>query len=191
MRRSSCAARAITEGCYRHWRIAARKLIKTVRMHMTRMRTLPEALQSIRHRPLFVLDLDISDVQRIGADSIVGVVGGGRFEGERLNGRVLPGGSDWQRVMPDGTVCLDCRLVLETSDNELIAMTYQGVRSASADVLARQSRGADVRADEYYLRIAPFFSTHSAPHAWLNMIVSVGTGQRLAKGPTYSVFEVL
>lgn len=158
---------------------------------MTRMRTLPKALLSIRHRHLFVLDLDISDVQRIGSDTIIGVIGGGRFEGERLNGRVLPGGSDWQRVTPDGTVRLDCRLVLETTDNELIAMTYQGVRSGSADVLARLSRGADVGADECYLRIAPFFSTHSMSHAWLNMIVSVGTGQRLAKGPVYNVFEVL
>lgn len=116
---------------------------------------------------------------------------GGRFDAERLSGRVLPGGSDWQRVMPDGSVRLDCRLILETTENELIAMTYQGVRSGTADVLARLSRGADVRADEYYLRIAPFFSTHSVSHARLNTIVSVGTGQRLAKGPIYNVFEVL
>jgi hypothetical protein len=155
------------------------------------MRALPESLQSVRYRPLFVIDVDISDVQRIGTESIVGVVGGGHFEGERLSGRVLPGGSDWQRVMPDGTVRLDCRLVLETTGNELIAMTYQGVRSGAADVLARLSRGADVRADEYYLRIAPFFSTHSPSRGWLNMIVAVGTGQRLAKGPVYNVFEIL
>lgn len=158
---------------------------------MTHPQTLPPGLQSIRHRALFVLDLDISAVQKIGTDSIIGVVGGGRFEGERLGGRVLPGGSDWQRVMPDGTVRLDCRLVLQTTDNQLIAMTYQGVRSGTADVLARLSRGADVRADEYYLRITPLFATHEPTLAWLNAIVSVGTGQRLAKGPVYNVFEVL
>jgi hypothetical protein len=156
-----------------------------------RVADLPESLQSIRFRPLFVLELDITAVQRIGQDRIVGVVGGGRFEGTRLNGRVLPGGSDWQRVMPDGTVSLDCRLVLETTDGEQIAMTYQGVRAGTPEVLARLSQGAEVRADEYYLRIAPFFATHSAHHTWLNAILSVGTGQRLANGPIYNIFEVL
>jgi hypothetical protein len=157
---------------------------------MTRITTLPETLQSIRHKPLFVLDLDITAVQRIG-DSIVGVVGGGKFEGARINGRVLPGGADWQRVLPDGTVRLDCRIVLEADDGELIGMTYQGVRSGSKEVLARLSQGAEVQPDEYYLRMAPSFTTGSTRHAWLNAILAVGAGQRLPNGPVYNVFEVL
>jgi hypothetical protein len=93
--------------------------------------------------------------------------------------------------MPDGTMLLDCRIVLETSEGELIAMTYQGVRSGPAEVLARLAQGADVRADEYYLRIAPLFRTQSPSHAWLNKIIAVGAGQRLPSGPIYNVFEVL
>lgn len=158
---------------------------------MTHIPTLPAALQSIQCGQLFVLELDVTAVQRIGTDTIVGVVGGGRFEGTRLHGRVLPGGSDWQRVMPDGTVLLDCRIVLETADGELIAMTYQGVRAGPAEVLARLAQGANVGADEYYLRIAPLFRTQAPKYAWLNKIVAVGAGQRLPTGPTYNVFEVL
>ena len=153
--------------------------------------TTPEALGTLRYRELFVLQLDITAVQKIGSDSIVGVVGGGRFEGARLRGHVLPGGSDWQRVTPDGTVLLDCRIVLETDEGKRIAMTYQGVRSGPAEVLARLAQGAEVRADEYYLRITPLFSAPSSDHAWLNRIVSVGAGMRLPSGPVYNVFEVL
>lgn len=158
---------------------------------MTQISALPEPLQALRSNPLFVLELDVTAVQRIGTEGVIGVVGGGHFEGPRLRGRVLQGGSDWQRVMPDGTMLLDCRIVLETSEGELIAMTYQGVRSGPPEVLARLAQGADVRADEYYLRIAPLFRTQSPNHAWLNKIVAVGAGQRLPKGPIYNVFEVL
>ncbi|HEY5755208.1 MAG TPA: DUF3237 domain-containing protein [Steroidobacter sp.] len=158
---------------------------------MTPTATLPAPLQSISSTHLFALELNITAVQRIGTDTIVGVVGGGSFEGSRLRGRVLEGGSDWQRVMPDGTVLLDCRIVLETAPGELIAMTYQGVRSGPPDVLARLAQGADVRADDYYLRIAPLFRAQSSAHAWLNKLVAVGTGMRLPKGPIYNVFEVL
>lgn len=149
------------------------------------------SLPAIQCSHLLVLELNITAVQHLGPDAVVGVVGGGRFEGERLRGRVLDGGSDWQRVRADGTVLLDCRIVLETTEGELIAMTYQGVRSGPPEVLARLAQGADVRADEYYLRIAPLFHTHSANHAWLNKVIGVGTGQRLPNGPIYNVFEVL
>jgi hypothetical protein len=148
-------------------------------------------LQAIQTNPLFLLELDVTAVQRIAGDIIVGVIGGGRFEGTRLRGRVLEGGSDWQRVMPDGTVVLDCRIVLETDAGELIAMTYQGVRSGSAEVLARLAKGEKVGADEYYLRIAPLFRTQSPKLDWLNKLQAVGAGQRLPKGPIYNVFEVL
>jgi hypothetical protein len=38
--------------------------------------------------------------------------------------RVLPGGSDWQRDLPDGSLRLDCRIVLDTTQGALIAMTW-------------------------------------------------------------------
>ena len=155
---------------------------------------IPEPLQSLRLKHLFALKLEIAAVQRIAestAGVVVGVVSGGLFEGPQLKGRVLPGGSDWQRVLPDGTLRLDCRIVLETTEGALIAMTYQGNRSGSAGVLARLAAGEAVRADEYYLRINPLFETHSADHSRLNTVVAVGAGHRLPDGPLYNVFEVL
>ena len=82
---------------------------------------LPEALKSLRTRPLFVMHLDVRKLLIVGAVPgafrRVGVVPGGRFEGERLSGEVLEGGSDWQAVRSDGATALNVRLVLKTNDD--------------------------------------------------------------------------
>ena len=57
-----------------------------------------------------------------------GVVPGGAFEGQRLSGEVLDGGSDWQTVRNDGSTTLDVRRVLKTTDDAPIGMTYRGIR---------------------------------------------------------------
>lgn len=161
---------------------------------MTAAITLPAGLRTLQLEPLFALSLDITSVQKVGASAgvgVVGVVGGGRFEGSRLRGRVLEGGSDWQQILPDGSALLDCRIVLQTDEGALVAMSYQGVRTGSPDVLARLAAGEQVAPVEYYLRINPVFQTNSPELDWLNRIVAVGTGQRSASGPTYNVFEVL
>ena len=155
---------------------------------------LPETLASVKTRPLFTMRLNVSEVQKVGGDPIVrqvGVIPGGRFTGERLSGRVRDGGSDWQTVRPDGSVLLDCRLVLETLDGALIAMTYAGIRVGAPEVLARLARGEPVDPAEYYFRINPLFNTAGAKYEWLNNVIAVGIGHRLPEGPVYSIFEIL
>jgi len=71
-----------------------------------------------------------------GVDRRIGVVTGGRFEGERLRGTLLPGGSDWQVVRPgDGAWLLNVRMVLKTDDEHIVAMTYPGIRRCPKEVL--------------------------------------------------------
>src|SRR5882724_3481179 len=93
---------------------------------------LPEVLSSLRTRSLFVMRLDVRKLQNVGATPSgyrrIGVVPGGSFEGERLSGEVLDGGSDWQTVRTDGATTLNVRLVLKTKDEALISMTYRGIR---------------------------------------------------------------
>src|SRR4051812_7776656 len=82
-------------------------------------------------------------------------VSGGRFEGERLRGEVLPhGGSDLLLARGDGSFQQDVRLVLRTDDGELTLMTYRGVRHSAPDVAARIARGETVAQSDYYLRTA-------------------------------------
>jgi hypothetical protein len=156
---------------------------------------LPEALKSLRTRPLFVMRLDVRKLLIVGAVPgafrRVGVVPGGRFEGERLSGEVLEGGSDWQAVHSDGATALNVRLVLKTNDDALIGMTYQGVRHGPPEVIARIEKGEVVDPASYYFRITPVFETAAPKYDWINRVVAVGIGHRRADGPIYSVFEVL
>jgi len=156
---------------------------------------LPDVLQNMRAKPLFVLHLDVRKLQIVGATPgayrRIGVLPGGTFEGERLSGEVLEGGSDWQNVRSDGSTTLDVRLVLKTADSALIAMTYRGIRGGPPDVIARLERGEAVDPASYYFRVAAFFETEAARYAWLNNIVTIGIGHRRADGPLYSLFEVL
>jgi hypothetical protein len=157
--------------------------------------TLPTLLQSVSTQHLFTIRLDVKPMVVIGATPAgfkrVGVVTGGVFEGKRLNGVVLDGGSDWQTIGSDGTVHLDVKLMLRTDDWELISMIYQGLRAGEREVLQRIDRGEAVDPATYYFRTTVMFQTASAKYGWLNHILAIGTGIRTAKGPIYNLFEVL
>ena len=156
---------------------------------------LPDSLKTVRTRPLFVMRLDVRKLQIVGATPgpfrRIGVVPGGVFEGERLSGEILEGGSDWQAVRPDGATTLDVRLVLKTKDDALIGMTYRGLRHGPVAVIERLERGEVVDPSSYYFRINPLFETAAPQYDWINRVIAVGVGHRLAEGPVYSIFEVL
>ncbi len=65
----------------------------------------------------------------LGRRRIIGITGG-QFFGERLSGRVLPGGADWQVIRGDGVADLDARYTLETSDGALIYVRNKGIGTA-------------------------------------------------------------
>ncbi|HEY9026544.1 MAG TPA: DUF3237 domain-containing protein [Burkholderiaceae bacterium] len=157
--------------------------------------SLHPALRELRTRPLMALRLDVRGPMPViatpGAARRIGVVTGGSFDGERLAGTVMDGGSDWQTIRADGSVQLDVRLVLKTTDDVHIAMTYRGVRAGSPEAIARVDRGEVVDPSEIYFRSIVQFETAAPQYDWLNRIVAVGVGQRRADGPVYSVFEVL
>jgi hypothetical protein len=157
---------------------------------------LPPEMGVLRTRPVLVLALEVAAKPQVvgktpGVDRRVAEILGGRFEGERLAGKVLPGGSDWLSVRADGTWALDVRLVLETDDGALIAMTYRGLRHGPKAVLDAIGRGEAVSPSSYYFRTAAFFETAAEKYVWLNGVVAVGVGHRLPTGPVYQVFEVL
>lgn len=156
---------------------------------------LPETLRSVRTRPLFVLRLDVSAMHAVGGPEgsprRVAIVPGGRFEGDRLSGTVLDGGSDWQILRGDGAATLDVRLILQTGDGALIGMTYTGLRHGPAEVMDRMARGEAVDPASYYFRSSASFTTSDARYEWLNRIIAIGIGHRIKTGPVYSLFEVL
>jgi hypothetical protein len=155
---------------------------------------LPEVLKSVKTRPLFVLREAVPPLIVIGptpnALRRIGVIQGGSFEGERLSGEVVTG-NDWQSVRPDSCIKLDVRLVLKTTDGELIVMTYTCLRAGAPSVIDKLDKGEEVDPGRYYFRMNPIFETSSTKYDWLNRIIAVGIGDRRADGPVYSIFEVL
>ena len=86
---------------------------------------LPKEMTELKVRPIFTLLLEVQPAINVGktpgVDRRVGVITGGRFEGERLRGTLLPGGSDWQAIRPgDGAWLLNVRIVLKTDDDAII-----------------------------------------------------------------------
>lgn len=51
---------------------------------------------------------------------------GGSFAGERLRGRVLPGGADWSTQLDGGGAHLHARYWIETDDGAIIAVENEG-----------------------------------------------------------------
>ena len=152
-------------------------------------------MAEIKTAHLFSISFKVREIQNLGKTPLgerrVAVVEGGSFEGPKLKGTVLRGGSDWILGRSDGALQLDVRVTLETHDREVIGMTYRGFRHGPVAVIERLNSGEKVDPSEYYFRTAPFFETASEKYGWLNRIVAVATGHRLPDGPVYDVFEVL
>lgn len=144
---------------------------------------------------LFRVVLSVGGPQSVGAtrngELRIVPVTGGTAEGPRFKGEVLPGtAADWLRVDADGTAHMDVRLTLKAEGGGIVYMHYTGIRTGTAEVLARLNSGQAVDPSEYYFRTAVRFETGAADLAWMNKVVAVGVGQRPPSGPTYDVYAV-
>jgi uncharacterized protein DUF3237 len=146
-------------------------------------------------RPLFDAHVELAGIRSLGRTPlgerrIIDILGGS-FRGERLAGRILPGGADWQIVRADGAADLDARYTLEADGGALIQVRSRGLRHGPADVLARLAAGEPVDAGAYYFRTALRFETGAGEIDWLNRIIAIGIGVRLPRAVQLRVFEVL
>ncbi len=58
-------------------------------------------------------------------------------------------------------------------------------------VIEKLDKGDAVDPQSYYFRMNPVFETSSPKYDWINRMIAIGKGHRLADGPIYSIFEVL
>ena len=156
---------------------------------------LPPEMTELRWRPLMTFFLDIKPPFDLGrtptADRRIAELPGGYFEGERLSGKVLTSGSDWQVVRSDGAWMINVRTLLETSDGALIGLTYNGIRHGTPEILAGLARGEKISPLDYYMRVALSFETSAEKYDWINRVVAVAHGHRLPNGAIYNVFEIV
>ena len=125
----------------------------------------------------------------VGERRVVPIVGG-ELTGPQLRGQILPGGADWQVVLADGTALLEARYTVLTDDGALVYVRNLGVRHGPPEVLERIQRGDAVDPAEYYFRSTPRFEAGDARYAWLNRILAVGSGARLAGEVTLDIYAI-
>lgn len=145
-------------------------------------------------QPIFRIEAELGEIQRFGNTPygerrVIDIVGG-RVDGPRLSGRVLPG-ADFQIIRTDGVTDIQARYGIETDAGGLILVSSDGLRHGPAEVLAAIARGELVSPELYYFRTVMRFETSDSASDWLNRIIALATGTREQRAVRLDVYEVL
>jgi hypothetical protein len=106
---------------------------------------------------------------------------GGSFQGRgelAIQGRICPGGADWQVIQPDGLTEADARYILETDRGQTITVRNRGLRHAPVDVMRRLLSGDPVDPELVYFRSTPIFETAAPELQQLVRSIFIGVGER-------------
>lgn len=160
--------------------------------------TTPQPTQAQPEAPplsfVFEIRADIGPLRRAGPGPTGErqhiAITGGQVVGPRLQGVILPGGSDWVLTRADGASIIDAHYSLLADDGTPIYVHNRGLRVCSPEVLARLRRGEAVAAQDLYFRSAPVFDAPDGPHGWLNEQLFVATLRRQAEQVLVQVFAV-
>lgn len=150
-----------------------------------------------------VADLTVQVAAPIEAGNVTGLnsrgkrriipITGGRLDGPQLQGRVLPGGADFQIVVSDTCADLDARYLIQLDGphhGEHIFVQNRALRRGSAEDIARLVRGEPVDPQAIYFRCVPSFEVSCASLQWLTQSVFIGTGARYPDRVLISLFRV-
>jgi uncharacterized protein DUF3237 len=144
--------------------------------------------------PIFRIHAELADIRHFGhtpfGDRRVIDIIGGRVEGRKLAGRILPG-ADWQIVWSDGTADLTARYGIESDAGARILVRSDGLRRGAPDVLAALARGEPVDPSRYYFRTVMRFEAAHPSVDWLNRIIAIARGARDKNAVRLDVYEVL
>ena len=113
------------------------------------------------------------------------------MDGEKLNGRILPGGSDWQIVRSDDAVDVKANYVIETDAGARVLVASEGLRCGAPEVMTRLAAGEPVAPDLYYFRTVMRFETSDPSLDWLNRILALARGIRHPNAVELDVYQVL
>jgi uncharacterized protein DUF3237 len=114
---------------------------------------------------------------------------GGRVSG-LLTGRVLPGGADFQLIRSPTETEVEARYLLESDRGELVYVVNRGLRTASAEDIARLRADQPVDPARVYFRTTPSFETAAPRLAALTAHVFVGVAVRQPRAVLFDVFQV-
>jgi hypothetical protein len=115
---------------------------------------------------------------------------GGRVFGPRLTGRVLPGGSDWPVIRPDGNSVIEAHYTIEADDGTLVYVRNRGLRVSDTATLDLVKAGKPVPTAAFYMRTAPIFDAPDGAHGWLNTCLFVCSARPLSGSVRLETFRV-
>jgi hypothetical protein len=149
----------------------------------------------ISSEPIFSIRCEVANILDLGPAPfghrrVVNLLGG-TVSGAGLNGRIVPGGADWQIMAADGALDIHARYTIESDAGALIQVDSRGVRNGPPDVMTRLGRGEDVDPSLYYFRTVMRFETGHPSAAWLNRILALAKGAREKNAVKLTVYEVL
>jgi len=143
--------------------------------------------------PVFEVEVELGPLEdhgltRVGHRRVVPITGG-TVRGA-LEGRILPGGADWQVLRADGAVDVDARYTVETDDGALVLVHSRGVRSGTPHVLEQLLRGEDIEPGAYYFRTVLTLETSSPRLVPLQNVILVTVAARTADRVRYQAYRL-
>ena len=154
------------------------------------MTVVPPPLEHVLH-----LEVTVDPPVEIGATPAghrrVIPITGGTVSGPLMSGRVLPGGADFQLIATGTVTVAEARYVLESDAGERVYVENLGLRTGSAEDIARLRQDLPVDPARIYFRSAPRFETESPRLAVLTSSVFVGSGVRRPTAVVFDFFRVL
>lgn len=144
--------------------------------------------------PIFTIHAELAPMLHFGRTPygerrVIGILGGS-VRGPKLNGRVLPGGADWQIVRGDGAADIQARYTIESEAGARILVSSEGLRHGPPAVMEQLARGESIDPALYYFRTVMRFETADPSVDWLNRILALARGQREANAVRLDVYEV-
>jgi hypothetical protein len=117
-------------------------------------------------------------------------INGGSVTGERLSGRILAGGADFQVLRRDGVTDIHARYVVETASGARVYVENTGVRHGPAEAMERLKRGELVDPAVIYFRAVPRFETSAPELLFLTRGLFVTSGARFPDRVQLRLFEI-
>ena len=125
-----------------------------------------------------------------GVRRIIPIIGG-EVKGERVNGKVLPFGADFQIIRPNELIELEAKYAFETDDGAVVYVENNGIRFGPVELLQKLKRGEPVDPKLIYFRTVPKFETGAEKYRWLMEHLFVGSAARHADRVVIDVHQVL
>jgi hypothetical protein len=146
------------------------------------------------NEPIFTINAELAPIMNLGrtpyGERRMIAITGGTVAARKLNGRVLPGGADWQIIRTDGAADIKARYTIESAAGARILVSSDGLRHVPPAVMERLGRGEQVDPALYYFRTAMRFETADPSVDWINRILALACGQREANAVRLDVYEV-